>query len=98
MAKKKEISIEAYEKELRWFEQAVSSPKGISITCADAGMAVNTRMRMNKFRAAIRRQNANIYPPGHPLHGASPFDNFVISLDGPKIILTKKQAAVVEEL
>ena len=98
MSKKKGLSIEAYEKELRWFEQAVSSPRGIKITCADDGTAINTRMRLNKLRAAIRRQNASVYPPDHELHGVSPFDIFTIAVEGNKIVMTKKKAAVVEEL
>lgn len=96
----KELKLEAYEKELRYFEKAIASDKGIKITTQDHGHAVNLRMRLNRLRAAIRRQNTAIYHPSDPRYGVSPFDNFTISItaDSNCVILTKKEAEKVETL
>lgn len=64
------------------FEAALAAPKGhrVPVTFPDRQTAIGFRFRCNAWRAAIRKRNRQIYPLGHPMHGASCYDSIMLSL------------------
>lgn len=102
MTRKSKFNLEAHEKELRHFERALSAERGIKIEVESKDAAVNLRMRLNRYRAEVRRQNQILFPPDHPRHANTPFDSLIISIDGNDekgyVILRKRGKEEVEEL
>ncbi len=72
-----------------YFERAIDTERGIKITCADEKAATMYKHRINYFRVLHRKDNQRVYPEGHPLHGRSPYDVFVIKQRGCEIHLEK---------
>lgn len=60
------------------FARALETPKGIKINCPSYGAAINLRSRFNYHRKMSRKQNAEIYPSGHYMHGHSLYDVLVL--------------------
>jgi len=72
-------SYESYPDVLQAFDKALESERGVRITLASPGKAINFRQRCYKFRLLDRARNAQVYPQGHHLHMTSPYDSLVIS-------------------
>lgn len=60
------------------FDKAIESERGIDIRQKSSPAAMAFRHRLNSFRVNDRNDNAQIYPVGDPLHGASVYDAIVI--------------------
>jgi len=73
-------SLSAYRDCKELFESAAEDDAGARALLRSSDHGTNLRMRMNYFRKLDRKANAEIYQPGHPLHGASAYDEFAISL------------------
>lgn len=73
-------SLSAYRDCRDLFDAAAEDPKGCRAALTSQQHGTNLNMRMNYFRSLDRKANAGIYQPGHPLHGASSYDEFVISI------------------
>lgn len=73
-------SLTAYKDCRELFEQAADDDAGCRCLIPSYSHGVNMRMRMNYFRKLDRKANATIYEYGHPLHGASAFDEFSITV------------------
>ena len=56
------------------FDRALDSQKGLRIPCASRSAAITLRSRFNYFRKANRKDNADMYPSDHSLHGKSMYD------------------------
>lgn len=87
------ISILSYADCEGYFNQALTSDKGIKLTFKDRGQRERFVRRCNKFRALLRKKNASLYPdPGHPFHSACQFDAVQVSKDGELSAVMKKIA------
>lgn len=62
------------------FERAMDDGRGCRVRCKDWDAASYLRLRLHKARALDRRKNQLAYEPGHQLHGASPFDEYVVRI------------------
>ena len=62
------------------FEAAVADPKGARVCLGTYDACINMRSRMHYFRKLDRNANADTYPEGHPMHGVSAYDDFVIQI------------------
>lgn len=63
------------------FDQALSSPKGIRITCRTRDAAVILRQRFNYFRKLHRLESKEIHPdPNDPRHGRSVYDILILRI------------------
>ncbi len=71
-------SVLAYPDIKGYFEQAIESERGIRIICKDPKSATMYKHRMNYFRVLHRKDNAQLYPQDHHLHGRSPYDVIVV--------------------
>jgi len=56
-------------------DAALADPRGARIKTPDAG---HLRMRMHQGRNLDRKENAQTYEEGHPLHGRSIYDKLVL--------------------
>lgn len=63
------------------YEKAAKDPKGIRAKLGTYEACVQMRTRMHYFRTLDREANAKTYPEGHPTHGVSPFDDFVVTIE-----------------
>lgn len=61
------------------FEKADEDDKGCRIYIGDQGHAQHFVMRMHQARELIRKENRQLYEPGHPMHGTSIYDKFKVS-------------------
>lgn len=61
------------------FEKADEDQKGCRIFIGDQGQANHFVMRLHQARELIRKENRQLYEPGHPMHGTSTFDKFKCS-------------------
>lgn len=73
-------SLRAYEDCRQLYEAASADPKGARACLGTRESAIQMRTRMHYFRKLDRDANAETYPVGDPMHGASAFDDFVIRL------------------
>lgn len=62
------------------WDRALEATKGIRVPVGAHGQAVQLRLRLNRYRAIDRRENAKTYEPGHPLFGRSVYDAFAVRL------------------
>lgn len=62
------------------FERASLDPKGARAKAGDHAAAISLRTRLHYFRTLDRRANAEIYEAGHPMHGRSLYDGFLVEL------------------
>lgn len=59
------------------FDRAVTSPKGLRISCDTREAAFALRSRFNYFRSLDKRENRTTYPEGHRMHGRSIYDRLI---------------------
>jgi hypothetical protein len=62
------------------FERATLDPKGARAKAGTREAAVALRTRLHYFRTLDRQANADIYDAGHPMHGRSLYDGFLVEL------------------
>lgn len=62
------------------FDAAIESSRGLKLTFEKYGDAIRWRYRAGKYRAMTCQQNKEVYPPDHPMHGRSPYDEFEFKL------------------
>jgi hypothetical protein len=62
------------------FEKATADPKGIRVCLSTYEACFQRRQRMHYFRNLDRRANAEMYPAGHPMHGTSAYDDFILQI------------------
>jgi hypothetical protein len=63
-----------------FFTEALADPKGICVSFAYDGDAYQLRTRLHTARVIDRKENAEIYPPNHPLFGRSEYDSLMVRL------------------
>jgi hypothetical protein len=73
-------SLGAYRDCAAYFTQATADPKGIRLCGGTYAVCFALRQRMHHFRNLDRRANATTYPPDHPMHNTSAFDDLVLQL------------------
>jgi len=61
-------------------DRALEDGKGVRLAFAKYGDAVHFRMRLNKARAIIRKDNLKIYDFTHPMHGHSSYDSLLFKV------------------
>jgi hypothetical protein len=71
----------------RLLATALKNP-GMAYVADSPGQAVHTRARCNKYRALLSRENEAVGLAG------TPFDNLVLTLDGPRIIFSQRTASL----
>ncbi len=62
------------------FQRAAADRSGARVQVADYNAAVVLRTRLHYFRKLDRAANAEVYPPGHPQHGQSIYDDYFVSM------------------
>lgn len=62
------------------YDKAVADEEGVRVLMPDLDKATHFRMRMHTARKINRKDNADVYEVGHPMHAASEYDPFVIRL------------------
>jgi hypothetical protein len=61
-------------------DRALQNTKGVRVKCTSRGEAYSLRQRFYTFRKADRRSNGAVYPPEHPLHFRSVYDQVLLVL------------------
>jgi hypothetical protein len=62
------------------FEAALADPKGARALIGTHDACMRFRTRMHYYRSLDRKANAETYPKGHPSHGTSVCDPFVVQI------------------
>lgn len=62
------------------FDRASEDPKGCRVYIGKQGYARHYVMRLHMAREIDRKDNKQMYPLGHPMYGASPWDKFKCSM------------------
>ena len=62
------------------FERATVDPKGIRACLGTYEACFQRRQRMHYFRNLDRKANADTYPQGHPQHGVSVYDDYILQI------------------
>jgi len=73
-------SLLAYTDCQKLFEAAIADPKGARCRIGTQESCINMRTRMHYFRKLDRDANAATYEAGHPMHGTSVYDAYVVRL------------------
>ncbi len=73
-------SLSAYQDCQELFDKAVSGAKGARFKLNSFEACVQLRTRLHYFRKLDRGSNAEVYPPGHPQHGQSIYDQYVVQI------------------
>lgn len=73
-------SLRAYRDCEELYARAAADPKGARACLGTYESAVQMRTRMHYFRKLDREANLTIYPTGHPMHGESTYDEFVVQI------------------
>lgn len=71
-------------------------PKGTRVTCLTQAEAFKLKMRLHAAIKTLKRQSLEIYPDGHPSQGRSPFDNFVLQVEGTVLFVRPATAENLE--
>ncbi len=79
-------------------DRAVASQRGVSLSRASHGAAVNFRQRLGKFRLMDRKQSLELYPEGDPRRGQSPYDILVFEVVDKVVFVRKTEVPELEEL
>lgn len=94
------ISKGAYHDCIEVFDKAIEDPHGVRVRLPDYSSANYFRMRMHMARKLNREENEETYPdPGHPLHGASPYDKLavrLIELEGINYVYVERHGISLE--
>jgi hypothetical protein len=62
------------------FERAIADPKGIRACLGTYDACFQKRQRMHYYRTLDRNANAQVYTLGHPMHGASAYDDLMLQI------------------
>lgn len=73
-------SLSAYQDCQQYFDLAVSGAKGARLKLATEDQCIQLRTRLHYFRKLDRALNAETYPAGHPSHGQSIYDQYVVQI------------------
>lgn len=73
-------SLGAYRDCADLFERAVADPAGIRACLGTFEACFQRRQRMHYFRGLDRKANSEIYPPDHPMHNASAYDDYILQI------------------
>ena len=73
-------SLRAYEDCRALYDAATADAKGARACLGTQESCINMRTRMHYFRKLDRNANEDTYPEGHPMHGVSAYDDFVIQI------------------
>ncbi len=73
-------SLGAYRDCVDLFERTTLDPRGIRACLGTFEACFSKRQRMHHFRTLDRRANAEMYAPGHPMHGTSVYDDYVLQI------------------
>jgi len=74
------ITLGAYRDCEDLFLRACADPKGIRACLGTFEACFQKRQRMHYYRNLDRRANADMYEAGHPMHGASAYDDYVLQI------------------
>lgn len=91
-------NISAYEDIRQHFDRALQATTGIRITKASHGAAVSMRARFYAMRKLERERSLEIYEPGDPRRGASPYENLSIEVEDNAILIRHVAPDLVEDL
>lgn len=91
-------SLAAYPDCQEALDRALDSSKGVKIKPDKSPWRLQLRLRY--FITRVREENKKVYPPEHPMHGASPYDAMSIRVENGSVIIEKvsPENIKVEEL
>jgi hypothetical protein len=61
-------------------DKALADPKGIRIKFSSWGDALHFRLRLHTARRIDRKDNLEVFPADHAMHGKSPYDPLIMRL------------------
>lgn len=61
-------------------DKALADPKGIRIKFTTWGDALHFRLRLHTARRIDRKDNLEVFPADHAMHGKSPYDPLIMRL------------------
>ncbi len=73
-------SLSAYRDCEALFMKATEGQRGARAKLASYDACVQLRTRLHYFRTLDRKANAETYPHGHPSHGQSVYDEYVVQI------------------
>lgn len=73
-------SLRAYSDCKDLYDAALADPKGCRACLGTYESCMSMRTRMHYYRNLDRKANAETYERGHPMHGVSVYDDFVIRI------------------
>lgn len=82
-------AIASYDDVRTLLDQAIASEKGIRIHLETPAACIHLRHRAYAFRKMDRRNNREIFPPGHIQHGKSPYDSLMLTIEGTDLLVQK---------
>lgn len=92
-------SLRAYADCVTLYDRAMADEKGARACLGTYEACLNMRTRMHYYRNLDRQANANTYPPDHPSHGTSAYDDLVIQIfpdeDGQYWLYISKRSAKI---
>lgn len=74
-----------------YLHQALDAPKGIKITFPTRAAAITFRSRCNHYRKRDRDASKEIYEPGNPRRGTSPYDGLSLMIDDTQVVIIKRE-------
>lgn len=89
-------SAAAYTDCLERFEEILSSARGMRFDVGGSAAASRLRLRMNTYRALLRRQAEAVYPEGDPRRGVTPYDGILLTIDAEGWLVCAKPTAFGE--
>lgn len=63
-------------------DKALADDKGIRIKFEAYGEALHFRLRLHTARRIDRKDNLEVYPADHAMHGKSPYDPIIMKIKG----------------
>lgn len=73
-------SLSAYRDCEALFTKATEGQRGARAKLASYDACIQLRTRLHYFRTLDRKANAETYPHGHPQHGQSVYDEYVVQI------------------
>jgi hypothetical protein len=77
-------------------DRARDSERGLVLSTATEGKAINLAQRLNRFRRQERSESRKIYSPDHPSFGKSPWDTLRVKAEGREVVIDKLGSDVLE--
>lgn len=82
-----------------YWEKAFEAERGIRIPCVSKAECNALRMRLNRFRVALRKESLKIYPESHPMRGRTVFDALIVRIEDDRFVrIEKEPTRLVETL